>query len=78
MLLVATATLILLALGELAVRVAMHAPLSEWRDFRHERAAGTINKAVEYDSLLGWRLKPFIRAGIQHTRLWLPLQRRGR
>jgi hypothetical protein len=59
-LLVATATLILLALGELGVRSAIHAPLFEWRDFRRGRATGTINKAIQYDSLLGWRLKPFI------------------
>ncbi len=54
-------TLIYLAVGELAVRVAMRAPLLAWRDFRHERAAATINHQIEYDSLLGWRLKPFIR-----------------
>lgn len=56
------ATLAYLALGELAVRIALHVPLLDWRDFRHERAAGTINKAVQYDSLLGWRLKPFIKS----------------
>ena len=56
------ATLVYLALGELAVRIALHVPLLDWRDFRHERAAGTINKAVQYDSLLGWRLKPFIKS----------------
>lgn len=59
-LLVATATLILLALGELGVRIAIHAPLFEWRDFRHGRATATINKAIQYDSLLGWRLRPFM------------------
>jgi hypothetical protein len=53
-------TLAYLAIGEVAVRFAMRAPLTDWRDFRHERAAGTINKAVEYDSLLGWRLKPHL------------------
>jgi hypothetical protein len=57
-----TATLLYLALGELLVRMALHAPPMEWRDFRQERAAATINKAVEYDSLLGWRLKPFLKA----------------
>ena len=56
------ATLAYLAIGELAVRVAMRAPLTDWHDFRHERAAGTINKAVEYDSVLGWRLKSFIKS----------------
>jgi hypothetical protein len=64
---VAAATLAYLVLGELALRVAMHAPLTEWRDFRHERAAGTINKAVEYDSLLGWRLRPHLKAGWLNT-----------
>jgi hypothetical protein len=59
-LLVAIATLILLALGELGVRIAIHTPLFEWRDFRHGRATGTINKAIQYDSLLGWRLRPFM------------------
>ena len=56
------ATLAYLAIGELALRVAMRAPLTDWHDFRHERAAGTINKAVEYDSLLGWRLKSHIKS----------------
>jgi hypothetical protein len=56
------ATLAYLAIGELAVRVAMRAPLTDWQDFRHERAAGTINKAVEYDGLLGWRLKSQIKS----------------
>jgi hypothetical protein len=49
------ATLVYLAVGELAVRVAIHAPLLESQGFRHDRAAATINKAIEYDSLLGWR-----------------------
>jgi hypothetical protein len=56
------ATLAYLAIGEIALRVAMRAPLTDWHDFRHERAAGTINKAVEYDSLLGWRLKSHIKS----------------
>jgi hypothetical protein len=56
------ATLAYLAIGELALRVAMRAPLMDWHDFRHERAAGTINKALEYDSLLGWRLKSHIKS----------------
>jgi hypothetical protein len=59
-LLVATATLMLLALGEFGIRIATHAPLFEWRDFRHGRATGTINKAIQYDSQLGWHLKPFL------------------
>ena len=59
-LLVAAATLILLAFGELGVRIAIHTPLFEWRDFRHGRATATINKAIQYDSLLGWRLRPFM------------------
>jgi hypothetical protein len=64
---VAAATFAYLVLGELALRVALHAPLTDWRDFRHERAAGTINKAVEYDSLLGWRLRPHLKAGWLNT-----------
>ena len=54
------AVLACLGVGELGVRVALHAPLLEWRDFRHDRAAATINEAVEYDNVLGWRLKPFL------------------
>lgn len=54
------AALAYFGLVELAVRTAIHAPLLEDRDFRHDRAARNVNQAVEYDSLLGWRLKPFI------------------
>ena len=42
-----------LLIGEMAVRLVTHAPLFEIRDFRHERAARTINRAVQYDSVLG-------------------------
>jgi hypothetical protein len=56
------ATVAYLAVGELALRVAIRAPLTDWHDFRHERAAGTINKAVQQDSLLGWRLKSHIKS----------------
>jgi hypothetical protein len=56
------ATLSYLVLGELAVRVALHAPIFASFDFRHEHAAGTVNKAVEYDSLLGWRQKSHIKS----------------
>jgi hypothetical protein len=52
--------LLCLVVGEVGVRIAIHAPLFEWRDFRHGRATGTINKVINYDSLLGWRLRPFI------------------
>jgi hypothetical protein len=62
------ATLAYLALAEIAIRIAAQVPLLEWRDFRHERAAATINKAVQYDSLLGWRLKPFIASPQFNTR----------
>jgi hypothetical protein len=51
--------LLCLVVGEVGVRVAIHTPLFEWRDFRQGRATGTINNAIQYDSLLGWRLKPF-------------------
>jgi hypothetical protein len=60
-------TLIYLTLGEIAIRVAMRAPLTDWHDFRHERATGTINRAVEYDRLLGWRLRPHLKAGWLNT-----------
>jgi hypothetical protein len=58
--LVAITSLICLLLAEIGVRMAIHASLREWRDFRHERAAATINHLIQYDSLLGWRLKPFL------------------
>src|SRR5262249_53261014 len=54
------ATLVYLLLGEMGIRIAIHAPLLEFRDFRHERGAKTVNRAVEYDSWLGWHLKPFL------------------
>jgi hypothetical protein len=54
------ATLTCLLLCEMAVRIAVHAPLPEWRDFRHERAAKTVNQLVQHDSVFGWRLKSFI------------------
>lgn len=56
----AMTSLICLFLAEIGVRVAIQAPLLEWRDFRRERAAATINHLIQYDSLLGWRLKPFL------------------
>jgi hypothetical protein len=57
------ATLVYLALGEFAVRVALHAPIFALYDFRHERAAGAINNLIQFDDLLGWRLKSFIKSG---------------
>ena len=54
------ATLIYLLLGEMGIRLAIHGPLLEFYDFRHERGAKTINRAIEYDSHLGWQLKPFL------------------
>jgi hypothetical protein len=56
------AALACLLVGEFGVRIAMRAPLLEWRDFRHARAAATINHLVQYDSLLGWRLKAHIKS----------------
>ena len=47
------AMVVYLLIGEMAVRLVTHAPLFEIRDFRHERAARTINRAVQYDSVLG-------------------------
>ena len=61
------ATLVYLTLCELAVRIAIHAPLFGFRDFRQERATGAIDKAVQYDSVLGWRLKPFLASGAFNT-----------
>jgi hypothetical protein len=57
-----TAALVYLALVEIAARVALHVPIFAFSDFRHERASGTINKAIDYDSVLGWRLKPHIKS----------------
>jgi hypothetical protein len=56
----AAASIAFLLIAEMGVRLAIRAPMLETRDFRHERAAKTINHAVEYDSLLGWQLKSFI------------------
>jgi hypothetical protein len=61
------ATLVYFLLGEMGIRVAIHAPLFELRDFRHERGAKTINQAIEYDSQLGWRLKSFMNWPRMHT-----------
>jgi hypothetical protein len=57
----AAATVAYLLIGEMAVRLVIHAPLFEIHDFRHERAARTINQAVQYDSVLGWHLKPYLK-----------------
>jgi hypothetical protein len=54
------AILLYLILGEAAIRIALKVPIFELRDFRHERAAATINKLIQYDSSLGWRLKAHI------------------
>ncbi len=61
------ATLVYLSLAEMGIRIAVHAPLLEFRDFRHERGAKTINRAIEYDSHLGWQLKPFLSYPGMHT-----------
>jgi hypothetical protein len=61
------ATLVYLLFGEMATRIAIHAPLFELRDFRHERGGKTINRAIEYDSQLGWRLKSFLNMAGLHT-----------
>lgn len=50
-----------LLIGEMVVRLVMHAPLFESKDFRHERFEHTVNQAVEYDSVLGWHLKPHLK-----------------
>ena len=54
------ATLAYLLLCELGVRIAVRGPLFEIHDFRHERGTKTINRLIQYDSSLGWHLKPFI------------------
>ena len=54
-------------LGELGIRIALHGPVFAFRDFRHERGAKTINRAIEYDSHLGWQLKPFLSYPGFHT-----------
>jgi hypothetical protein len=58
----AAATIVYLVIGETAIRISLRVPLFAWHDFRHEGAASTINKAVQYDALLGWRLKPHLRS----------------
>jgi hypothetical protein len=63
----ATTIVACLAACELGVRIAMSSPLLEWRDFRHNRATATINHLVQYDSVLGWRLKPFLTEDGFHT-----------
>jgi hypothetical protein len=64
-LLLATAVYFLLI--ECGVRIAVHAPLFQLTDFRHERGAKTLNRAVQYDSRLGWRLKSFLTMPGFHT-----------
>jgi hypothetical protein len=56
------ATLVYLLTVEWGVRIAIHAPVFGFPDFRHERGAKTINRAIEFDDRLGWRLKPFLHA----------------
>lgn len=56
------ATAIYLLIGEMAVRFVIRTPLFEIHDFRHDRAARTINQAVQHDSVLGWHLKPYLRS----------------
>jgi hypothetical protein len=56
-----------LLLCELAVRVAVHAPLLALQDFRHQRAEKTLNQTLEYDSVLGWHLKPFFKSDGYNT-----------
>ena len=58
---VVATSLILLTGGEILLRIAVHAPLTHLVDMRALRGqAATINMAVEYDPLLGWRLRPNI------------------
>src|SRR5262249_13770867 len=53
-------TLACFAVVEIAVRIAVHAPLLGFPDFRRERAARNANPSLAYDSLLGWRLRPYV------------------
>jgi hypothetical protein len=50
-----------LAIGEILLRIEMHAPLTSLVDMRALRGqAANINSAIGYDPLLGWGLRPFI------------------
>jgi hypothetical protein len=51
----------LLAIEEILLRIAVHAPLTRLVDLRALRGQGkSINTAVEHDPLLGWRHRPFV------------------
>jgi hypothetical protein len=51
----------LLAAGEILLRIAVHAPLTRLVDMRALRGQeANTNQSVEYDSLLGWRLRPLM------------------
>jgi hypothetical protein len=60
--LVLTSVLLTFVGLELCTRWALSQPFLTLRDFRQEHAAKPLNDAIEYDRLLGWRLKPFIRS----------------
>ena len=61
------ATVVYILLIECGVRIAIHSSLFRLTDFRHERGGKTINRAIEYDSQLGWRLKSFLNVPGLHT-----------
>ncbi len=61
------ATLIYLAAGELAMRAAIHAPFLQDHDFRSDRGGNAVNGYIEYDSVVGWRLKPYYSQDGFHT-----------
>src|SRR4051812_10167319 len=61
-------TLVYLVVGEAAIRLATGTSLTDTRDFRSQRAQrNPFNDAIEYDPLLGWRLKPLMAAGWLNT-----------
>jgi hypothetical protein len=55
------ATLVYLGIGEIVVRIATHNSLITFPDFRVVRLPPVaFHDAIEYDALLGWRLKAFL------------------
>ena len=65
---VLAATLVYLLIGEAAVRLATGVSLTDPRNFRSQRAQrNPFSDLIEYDPLLGWRLKPLIAAGGLNT-----------
>jgi hypothetical protein len=50
-----------LFIAEVAIRLTTRTPIFDFSDLRTARATqNNVNTAIEYDDLLGWRLRPFI------------------